>query len=510
MKTVIAVFIIAVLLAVASGGAPPSRAAFPGANGKIVFASRRTGNGDIYAMNPDGTALTQLTTSNHFDGDPAWSADGSRIAFQSDRTGYDEIWVMNADGSGQTQLTFIEGLSTDPAWSPDGTKIALVSDSSGDDEIFVVNADGAGPVNLTDNPAHDTSPSWSPDGQHIVFSSHRDGDWEIYRMDAGGGNPVRLTTIAGFDGGPSWSPDGSRIAFVRELGNGVYTIQAMDPDGTDVAQLTYFASGWDEEPAWSPDGTKIVFERSSDAVKNDLYMINADGTGLIQLTDHAEDDWSADWQSAPGITGDVNCDGEVNAVDALIILRHVAGLPFSLPPGCPGVSWPTFHGPNPVVSSGTGSLGGTNLFDFDTGTQTLAGDVWWEMIEYGDHTVGNIVPMGDARAVNLGIVDFDSLSYPGLWYLPFSTTPIHGSDGADSELPPGDVFAVLTSDGNVAKVRVEAYAYTLQLRWVTYQGAPRGDLNCDGEVNAVDALLILRFVAGLPNNPIVGCPAIGA
>ncbi len=35
--------------------------------------------------------------------------------------------------------------------------------------------------------------------------------------------------------------------------------------------------------------------------------------------------------------GDVNCDGDVDTVDALMILRHVAGLPVHLPPGCPEV-----------------------------------------------------------------------------------------------------------------------------------------------------------------------------
>ncbi len=35
--------------------------------------------------------------------------------------------------------------------------------------------------------------------------------------------------------------------------------------------------------------------------------------------------------------GDVNCSGNVNSVDALLILRAVAGLPVSIPPGCPPI-----------------------------------------------------------------------------------------------------------------------------------------------------------------------------
>lgn len=35
--------------------------------------------------------------------------------------------------------------------------------------------------------------------------------------------------------------------------------------------------------------------------------------------------------------GDVNCDGKVDAIDALTILRHIAGLTVNLPPGCPPI-----------------------------------------------------------------------------------------------------------------------------------------------------------------------------
>jgi hypothetical protein len=35
------------------------------------------------------------------------------------------------------------------------------------------------------------------------------------------------------------------------------------------------------------------------------------------------------------VRGDLNCDGEINATDALVSLRFAAGLPFPLPSGCP-------------------------------------------------------------------------------------------------------------------------------------------------------------------------------
>ena len=82
-------------------GTSPAHAAFPGANGKIAFASERDGNREIYVMNPDGSGLTRLTNNRpSARREPAWSPHGNKIAFSSARDGGREIYVMNADGTG--------------------------------------------------------------------------------------------------------------------------------------------------------------------------------------------------------------------------------------------------------------------------------------------------------------------------------------------------------------------------------------------------------------------------
>src|SRR5437588_10018731 len=95
------------VLAVAfvAGPQTPGVAAFPGANGRIVFASYRDSDYEIYSIAPDGTGETRLTNSAGLDGYPVWSPDGQKIVFVSGRDGNDEIYLMNADGSGQTRLT---------------------------------------------------------------------------------------------------------------------------------------------------------------------------------------------------------------------------------------------------------------------------------------------------------------------------------------------------------------------------------------------------------------------
>ncbi len=61
----------------------------------IVFASERTGNGDIYVVDPSGGPATQLTTGSAIDAEPEWSPSGDKIVFSSTRAGNVEIFVMN-------------------------------------------------------------------------------------------------------------------------------------------------------------------------------------------------------------------------------------------------------------------------------------------------------------------------------------------------------------------------------------------------------------------------------
>ena len=53
--------------------ATPARAAFPGVNGQIAFASNRDGDDEIFVMNPDGTGQTQLIHNTAAEFHPAWS-----------------------------------------------------------------------------------------------------------------------------------------------------------------------------------------------------------------------------------------------------------------------------------------------------------------------------------------------------------------------------------------------------------------------------------------------------
>ena len=281
--------------------------------GRIAFVSFRDGgDGEVYAMDADGTSPTRLTQDASDARSPSWSLDGERIAFMSNRDGDDyEIYVMAADGTNLIRLTQDADYDWFSAWSPDSKHIAFESYRDGNGEVYVMAADGTSLTNLTQDAGADWSPSWSPDGERIAFRSDRDGDdYEIYVMDANGSNPTSLTQDAGDVRSLAWSPDGERIAFVS-FRDGKSEIYVMAADGTNLTNLKQRAF---RPLAWSPDGERIAFmsDRRDETVE--IYVVNADGTDLISLTPHSGHASSPTW-SPDGRRIAFGLYGEIYVVD---------------------------------------------------------------------------------------------------------------------------------------------------------------------------------------------------
>jgi TolB protein len=242
---------------------------------------------------------------------------------------------MDADGSNVDSI----GLpySEAPSWSPDGTKIVASSVFGSDPfsrNLFIVDPSGAR-VPIAETDREEASPAWSPDGLLIAFvvgdqhpASFVIVNADIFVADEHGEERVSLTNTPDNEFGPDWSPDGSRIVFERDRdGDFDFDVYVMNADGSDTRQLTD-SPGFDGAAVWSPDGQYIAFSTERDG-NYEVYVMDADGQNQQNVTNNSASDHSPSWQ--PIVTGDANCQGGIDAIDAAIMLQYGAGLIGTLP-----------------------------------------------------------------------------------------------------------------------------------------------------------------------------------
>lgn len=159
MRTSRLILIAVMALAVAGGTFvalnAPSVSAQGGTTGPglIVFSSNRSGNYEIYVLDPNTGLATQLTNSPSNDIDPVWSSDGKRIAFASDRDGSYKIYVMNADGTNLKVMTNNQAQNVQPRWQPGDQWIVFNSNVNGQWDVYAVSVDGGIVRQLTNDPA---------------------------------------------------------------------------------------------------------------------------------------------------------------------------------------------------------------------------------------------------------------------------------------------------------------------------------------------------------------------
>ena len=191
-------------------------------DGHRLAYTLKSGNVNIwrYQVQPvsrRNTSPTELIASIGLNRSQQFSPDGKRIVFASTRSGNSQIWVCDSDGSNPLQLTsFGGGLTGTPRWSPDGRQIAFDSEAEeGHGEVYVVNAEGGKPRRLTTatGTSNNYVPSWSRDGKWIYFASDRNEAWQIWKMPAQGGQAVQVTTKGGF--AAFESPDGQTLYYAK-------------------------------------------------------------------------------------------------------------------------------------------------------------------------------------------------------------------------------------------------------------------------------------------------------
>lgn len=201
---------------------------------------------DIFKINISGCSfsLQRLTDTPGYDAEAVYSPDGTKIVFTSVRTGDLELFLMNPDGSNVEQLTSELGydggafFSRDSKWivwrasRPEGKELkdyeSLLKDNlirPSKLEVYIMNLEDRVPIQLTDNGAANFGPYFHPNGEKVIFVSNmenpRGHNFDLYMIDIRTREIERITYFEGFDGFPMFSYDGKRLVFASNRDNNV-------------------------------------------------------------------------------------------------------------------------------------------------------------------------------------------------------------------------------------------------------------------------------------------------
>lgn len=135
-------------------------------------------------------------------------------------------------------------------------------------------------------------------GGRIYFQAAGTGGYsDIFSMNPDGSDVAQLTDSPTSDYSPDISPDGRRVLFVSDR-DGYAQIYIMNADGSDEVRLTGGA-GMSFDPVWSPDGQRIAFVSTREGTM-EVFTMTAAGGNVTNVTEHAE----ADFNMAPAWSPD--------------------------------------------------------------------------------------------------------------------------------------------------------------------------------------------------------------
>jgi Tol biopolymer transport system component len=257
-------------------------------DGRRVALDTRDQQNDIWIWDFERRVLTRLTTDPSSDFYPVWSPDGRRIVFASQRAGQLNLFSQPADGTGTAERLTTSATAQAPlAFTPDGKSLVLrdggafVGANTGVDLAIMPLGGDRAVKPLIHTTYNETNADLSPDGRWLAYQSNESGRDEIHvrpfpAVDSG---HWQVST----DGGtrPVWARNGRELFFVDANGR-IVAVAIQSGSGFTAAnpvvavEAASFTGGTTPGRYYdvSPDGRFLVIRASTTTATPSTSQLN--------------------------------------------------------------------------------------------------------------------------------------------------------------------------------------------------------------------------------------------
>jgi Tol biopolymer transport system component len=292
--------------------APAASASYPGENGDIAYATLGSSLA-VRAIDPAGTDDHRLSIGAADAGDAEYVADGTAaiiVEYPGRRSR-----LVRLDLASSTRTVILpareapSGTIFSVGVSPDDTEVVFCAQQRRGWRLFTVGMDGSALTRISSG-TDDCHADWGSNGRIVATEELASGAPQLFTMLPDGSDRQVVTTfpVPGprwrfvFFMVPSWAPDASHIVFGAQRKVRYSEIWSIEPDGSNLTNLTQTAKRNEYGPLFSPNGSRVAFTRERWSRRGlgtgDLWTMDPAGGAIFRLTDTLRrDEYSRSWQA---------------------------------------------------------------------------------------------------------------------------------------------------------------------------------------------------------------------
>ena len=265
---------------------------------------------DLYVVSVNGGAPVRITATPEKESSAIWRPDGKKIGYLSSKSGEMQLWEMNPDGTEAVQVSEIKGGISGFKYSPKLTHILYTADVKAKPTIQDLFPDlPKANAHLENDLMYKHWDEWVETVPHPFVAEYANG--KVFNsVDLLEGEPYE-SPMKPFGGVEqlAWSPDGKTIAYTCRKKTGkdyaistnsdiyFYNIETKKTENKTEGMM-----GYDQNPVFSPDGKYMAWESMErdgyEADKIRLFVLNvATGEKIDYSTDFDQNSTNFSWSA---------------------------------------------------------------------------------------------------------------------------------------------------------------------------------------------------------------------